>query len=69
MSMVMSLLDAAGEAGHLGVGTELNAGGSGGDEDGLALAEGHYVFLTAILTVHKAAFSGDAHHDDERVHS
>ena len=65
MSMVMSLLDAAGEASHRGVGTELDAGGGGGDEDGLALAKGDDVFLTVILMVHKAAFSGDTHHDDE----
>lgn len=63
----MPLLDAAGEAGHRGLGTELDGGGGGGDEDGLALVDGHYVFLTVILTIDQTAFSGDTHHYHERI--
>ena len=63
----MPLLDATGETGHRGVGTELDAGGGGGDENGLALTEGHDVLLAVILMVNKAAASGDAHHDHKRV--
>ncbi len=55
------------ETGHRGVGTELDAGGGGGDENGLALTEGHDVLLAVILMVNKAAASGDAHHDHKRV--
>ena len=63
----MPLLDTTGETGHRGVGTELDAGGGGGDENGLALTEGHDVLLAVILMVNKAAASGDAHHDHKRV--
>ncbi len=61
------LLDAAGEAGHRGVGAELDGGGGGGDEDGLALTEGHGVFLPVILTVNEAAASANAHHNHEGI--
>lgn len=63
----MPLLDTTGETGHRGVGTEPDAGGGGGDENGLALTEGHDVLLAVILMVNKAAASGDAHHDHKRV--